>query len=288
MALSLSHSLVPGREMLSFCEFYRDYKQHASMRLQAAWLQLTQNFLGKTEDVLKLTGDAMDEDIVFEASKSTASSDPNLAFEFYNAHYAKRALLYTFGEFEMADEDRKKSVRLRSETGTVFPNVYDFFFCCLTCLAMARKGKNVRYYKRQAKFYRKELLARAEQGSVNCVSFLVLVSAEKRALKDKMGNVTLYKEAIVLLGRFGFRLFKAIACERAGEYLLECGEIERSKQFLQKAWDEFQDYGAYAKHSQMREKYGDLYGFSDRVPVSESSSSVTLKAHSLKKWQQTV
>jgi hypothetical protein len=114
---------------------------------------------------------------------------------------------------------------------------------------------------------------------------LALISAEKRALKDKSGDASLYKQAIAMLGRSGFRLFKAIACERAGEYLLECGDIEGSKEFLQQAWDEFYDFGTYAKNAHMREKYGGIYEFSECFPI-ESHSSIKFRAHNLEKWKQ--
>lgn len=100
------------------------------MNMQAPWLQLTQNFLGKTENVLKLKGSAMDEDVVLEELTSKASSksdrNPNLVFMFYNVHYAKRALLCTFGEFELAEIDRKQSARLGGETATLCTKLYDF------------------------------------------------------------------------------------------------------------------------------------------------------------------
>lgn len=280
------------RELLSFCDFYKEFKQYVTLKMQAPWLQLTQNLLGKVEDVLKLTGDAMDEDDVLNGLTSSTTSkldrNPNLAFTVHNVHYAKRALLYIFGEFELGEEDRKETVRLGGQTATLYTKLYDFLFCCLTCLAMARKGKSVRYYKQQANTYRKELSVRAEQGCVNCVPLLALITAEKRALKDKTGDVTLYKEAIAMLGRCGFRLFKAIAYERAGEYLLECGNRETGREYLQQAWNEFHDYGAYAKHGQMRKKYDNLCEFSERSFKFESRSSSRLKAHNLKKWQQDV
>jgi hypothetical protein len=275
--------------LLGFNDFYKEFKQHATMKTQAPWLQLTQNLLGKTKNVLILTGDAMNEEETLagttSASFSIQNENPTSVFTFFNVHYAKRALLYTFGEFKMADDDRKQTGRLGGEVATVYAKLYDFAFSCLTCLAMARQGKRTRYYKRQASIYRKELSKRAEQGCVNCVPLLALISAEKLALKDKSGDATLYKQAIAMLGRSGFRMIKAIACERAGQYLLECGEIERSKDFLQQAWDEFYDYGIYAKNTQMREKYCGIYAFSESF-LLESHSSSKLKAHNLEKWKQ--
>ena len=259
--------------------------------MQAPWLQLTQNLLGKAENVLVLTGEAMDEEDTLNQLKSGGTTkfdgNPALAFRFYNVHYAKRALLYTLGEFEMADENRRQTARLGGETATLHSKLYDFVFCCLTCLAMARKGKRVRYYKQQANIYRKELLVRAEQGCVNCVPLLALISAEKGALNDKSGDASLYKQAIVMLGRSGFRLFKAIACERAGEYMHECGDSQCGNEYLQQAWGEFHNYGAFAKLAQMREKYHGIYAFSERFPM-ESRSSGKMKAHNLEKWKQDV
>jgi hypothetical protein len=202
-------------------------------------------------------------------------------------HWAKRALLCTFGEFELADIDRKETLHIKFNTATMYLKLYDDFFCGLTCFALARKGKHVRYYKRQAKFCKKKLKVIAKQGCVNCIPLLALLSAEERALRDRTGDGSLYMEAIQMSGRSGFKLLKAIACERAGEYFLECGIMESGREFLQQALDEFHDCGAYAKQSQMRRKYDGLVKLSEPLKRPYRTSQ-KLRAHKLKKWQQDV
>jgi histidine kinase len=281
-------SLFPAcwidREVIGFCDFFREYKQEATLIMTVPWLQLTQNLLGKSADPTRLTGESMNEDQYLQQYADRPRGeihDEALVM----LHYARMVLLYLFGELEQAEADRRKYVNYKNEMSTFFLRFYNLFFCGLTCLGMAHKGKRVSYYKRQARWYLAQLQNYAEAGSGNCVPMLALLRAEQLSISDKKeGALVEYEQAITMSGRCGFRLFNGIACERAGEYLIACGNEEKGGDYLQRAFDEYSDYGAVAKMQHMRAKYSGKIVFTKTIERDRRSSS-KLQPYFLKKWK---
>lgn len=280
--------MVLPREGIEFCHFYREYNQLSPLKHVLPWLQLTENLLGKSNDALKLTGTFMDEAQFHEMLSELfrGNQSPQYWWLLFNMFYARMTLFCTLGDFEKAEEDRKKFSKMHSGTGTTYLKFFNFFFSGLTCLVMAGKGKRVRYYKRQANKYQKELQSRARGGSVNSVPMISLFEAEKLSLKKSDGGAAeKYSQSIAMASRSGFRLIRGIACERAGEYMLKCRKTDAASDYLQQAYDVFADMGAVEKQDQMVKKYGDVITFLTTV-TTESRSSSKLKATTVKQWWQ--
>ena len=274
------------REVIGFCDFFREYNQQASLKMTLPWLQLTTGLIGDTAAFSGPNGSFNLEEN--QRGNEGSDADPLQYMYELETYYARIVLLYTMGAVEKADDDRKKILQLKGEAATNYLKFCNIFFSGLTCLAMAQKGRRMWYYNRQANSYRKQLKRCAETGSVNCVPMLALYTAEIAALKDRKGNaIRNYNEAISMSGRSGFRLFKAISCERAGEYLLACGNNETGCDYLRQAFEEFGDFGATAKKAQMKQKYREFTSFSAREEVS-SRASLKLQPHMVREWRQEV
>ena len=272
--------------MRDFLVFFREYKQEQTRKQVLPWLQLTGNLLGKSEDVLKLTGNTMDEDKLCKEyhEKSKQNNSPHDVWMLLNIHYARLVLLCVLGEWELAEADRKKYSGLGGQTGTSYLKFYSYFLSGLTCLVMAGRSKRVRYYKRKANFYLKEFQSRAKAGCVNSIPKLKLMQAEQLALSKKNDDaLEAYNQSIAMASRSGFRLVKGIACERAGEYLLASNRTEDAIEYLQQSFDVYEGMGVIAKMEQMERKYRDLTSFSSN-PSSHSLTSNIMKPRSTKKW----
>ena len=247
------------------------------------WYQLGENLLGNTNDPLKLIGSGMDEVQLLQKF----GGDPNHIILLVAVHQARMVLFYLLGAHKAAEADRIKYDSYKGEMSTYVLKFYAYFFKGLNCLALARKGHGVRYYKRQATRYRRELEKYAKAGSVNAVPMLALMSAEFYALghcRDKALHE--YDKAINISSRSGFRMFTGIAYERRGEYLLENGYAEQGTESLQQAFNEFWWYGAKAKTNQMIQKYHAFMQFSREAEHLASKSSARFQPFLLKDWQQ--
>ena len=113
-------------------------------------------------------------------------------------------------------------------------------------------------------------------GSGNSVPLLKLLNAKQRSVADRDYRTVLkdYHSAIAAAARCGFRLVKAIACERTALFLLKRNEgCAKAMEYLQLAWIEYTDLGAKGKLSHTQEKYKWKIDFSEGDSHMHSSAS---------------
>lgn len=209
--------------------------------------------------------------------------------------YAKLFLFYLLGELELADQERCKIDPKLDFVGSYVVKPLKDFYVCMTCLGLARKQGSKKYV-RLAKPYIDFMAEQAKAGSPNWIHVLKLMQAEEMSLtannKNDSHNVCrVYDEAIVMAGRTGFRLIKAIALERAGDYMLtvEGEKSQSAADYLEQSWTEFAEYGAVAKLQQMEAKYPSvLEGRLKDYRPSKQKSSRKLMGHQVEVWQQKV
>lgn len=274
-------------QIRGYTKVIRDYKVESALIFIEPLHQVILNLLGHAQDPLILTGEVMDE-AVFVKQQTGLKNTLALLF----LHRIRLVLLVTLDEFDEADRERRSARRLCAEPSTHWMKVFNYFFCALVCLGMARKSKHRRaYYLRKARKLRSILDRFARCGSVNCVPFVHLLDAQllsssfesrkSGASKEIQCVVSKYNDAINAASRCGFRLCKGIAFEKAGEFLLNQGETVLGVDYLQRAWTEFSDYGAYGKISQMERKYLGVCDFQDDSALSGSRPSVFTRPHAI-------
>ena len=102
----------------------------------------------------------------------------------------------------------------------------------------------------------RELKKFVKGGSVNHVPMLLLLEAEEYAFNEMQDKILkTYQSAIATAGRSGFRLIKAMACERAGQFCLQRGDQSLANDYFVRAAKDFAEYGAQAKSSHIENKY---------------------------------
>jgi hypothetical protein len=186
--------------------------------LSAPWLQFTMNLQGKAADPLVLTGDGMNEEAFI---RYNTENKHTVAVR--NLHLTKMILSYIFGELEAADYSRRVWEE-GSVNDTHFMIYFIALFSGLTCLGLAQKyPKKRRRYISPVRRYIKKMEQLVKDGAVNAILILRFLRAEKlAALNGELPDVKkAFDETISLAARTGFRLIKALACERVGNYMLE-------------------------------------------------------------------
>lgn len=194
--------------------------------------------------------------------------------------YARIMLLYLMDEMTLADEERLKIDPSRDFLSTFFAKYLNYFYCGMICLGLARLKR--RRYLRQANRYISKIKALASSGSVNCVHMLTLLQAEKSSLQNKPAYAE-FDRAISMAGKSGFRIIMAIGLERAGVHAQDRGDRAQAKDYLQRSYDEFLEYGAVVKLEQMRRKYGPIF-----MTKKTAGSAHRLRPHVVKPWEETV
>jgi hypothetical protein len=200
--------------------------------LSAPWLQFTMNLQGKAADPLVLTGDGMNEE---EFIRYNTEHKHMMAVR--NMHFIKMIVLYIFGGLEAADDSRR-AWEEGSVRDTHFMKYFIILFSGLTCLGLARKyPKKRRRYLSPVRNYIKKMEQLVKDGAVNAILILRFLRAEKLALNGDLPDVKkAFDETISLAARTGFRLIKALACERVGDYMLERNEPVLAADYMHQAY----------------------------------------------------
>ena len=261
-------------QIRSYCNFLREYNLESYLGLLLPTFQLVLNLLGKAENVHVLEGEAVENTSAFVAEQANIGNDAALAA----LHNSRIILLTVLGELDLAGMECRKT-RLEGP-GTHYSMCCHHFFHGLVYLGVARKlklsGQGIKsiYYRRLSKKYRKRLEPFVQNGSINCIPFTKILDAESLSLGSTNQDYTMkvYREAISAAAHCGFRLYKGLACEKAGEYLLGRGEKSMAGDYLKQAWYEYSDYGAIAKLTQMQRKYRGICSFTGNIAVTRPSS----------------
>jgi hypothetical protein len=201
--------------------------------LTAPWLQFIMNLQGKAVDPLVLTGDGMNEEDFLRYN-----TENKHVMAVRTLHNTKMVLLYIFGELEAADYSRRVWEEGTGAEGTHFMIYFSVLFSGLTCIGLARKyPKKRRRYLSQVRRYIKKMEKFVKGGDVNATLILRFLRAEKLALSGDLPDVKkAFDDSISLAARTGFRLIRALACERAGDFMLERREPLLAADYMQQAY----------------------------------------------------
>jgi hypothetical protein len=192
------------------------------------------NLRNKALDPLVLTGDAMNE---AEFVRHSTANKHMVAV--HNMNFVRMVLLYILGELEGADHGRRVWEQGSGE-GSHFLMYFVVLFSGLTSLGLARKyPRKRRKYLARANRHIKKMEALLRDGCVNAMLVLRFLLAERLSLKGDLGVVRkAYDETINIAGRTGSRLVKALALERAGDFMLDRGDLYLASDYFEQAVDE--------------------------------------------------
>jgi len=261
------------KDLKNFLQLMKDYKQLFHYLVYVPYLQYCLNVMGEAEDPLVLTGEAMNQEEFLDEAKKEADTSPLL-----NLEHRLLSLAVLFGNFDKAERQLLATQSMDIPIKTALTHVDVNFLGALTYLNLSRrKNRKQSRYRRKARRLIKEVESWAKQGNMNCVDMLQLLKAEelstmKNEAFESVRNA--FDAAIQYALRSGFIHHAALANERAGKYCLARNEKTYATDYLGRAVELYQDWGALGKVHKMHYENTILSeGISHHHSLSRSNSA---------------
>ena len=226
----------------------QEYKQEvAFMELVPLW-QGVLNLLGRSEDPVVLTGEAMTQDEFLRDAQERCIPTAK-----QKVCLVRMELAYLFGDLDLAVEMVEACEKLTATiTAHMLYEVFTFFSGLVYIEQARRTGKRV--YKTKAREIIHKIKHWVKDRDVNCVHKLWLLEAEYATLNLKSKNesqrdkiMSAYDSAISAATRSGLLRDAAISNERAGIWFESLKDDYWSESYLTKAHTLYREWGATAK-----------------------------------------
>jgi predicted ATPase len=166
-------------------------------------------------------------------------------------HYSLGAqAAYIFGDYAKAKSFVDQRLCLHYEHVAIYGHALDTFYDGLIAVALARQGN---HYKRNIQVARR-MLRRLNLWAKDCPENFLnkqrLLHAELRSITWRAkinGTHKLYGQSFELASKYGFTHEAALACERAGDYMHQCGNNSLAATYWTKAHSLYNDWGGTKK-----------------------------------------
>ena len=236
-----------SRDIESHVHITKEHKQETFAGYLSLHWQTVLCLRGKSENPLKLTGKAMDEDRVYKVAVETKNR-----IMVSMMHSFKLQLAYLLGDYEVAGSHAALSSDFGVSVGqgVVMVPVH-FFYRGLSMTALSMLGKDTRRNTRGAQRVLKTLQKWSSKGNVNCLHMIKLLEAELAVIRNKPNASDLYKEAVNVAGRNGFLQDKGLAHYRSALFHLSKNDSYWASYNLDNAIRCFHDWGATAVSSHL-------------------------------------
>ncbi|CAB9529889.1 Histidine kinase [Seminavis robusta] len=245
LGLSLTEA---EKDLRKFIQQMKEYGQHKELTQYRPLHQTMLNLMGRTEHPTIMTGDAMDQ-VEFEQG--------NLGVVVMKSY--RMQLAYFFDDLPLA-EQLMNELRPHSNSFVApFFQVARRFFFALIRMGVARKApaKNqAAMLKKASKEDIEWLEIRVRGGAINCLHKLLILMAEMSTFDsdhDTIGKA--YDKAVMTAGRSGFSQDEALANELAASFFLSVGNFPKASNYLTRAHELYESWGAHGKVKQLEEKY---------------------------------
>lgn len=239
-------------DLKSYCGQMEDFGQKTIRQIAVVIWQSAMNLMSCSDDPVLLSGAAMDQSTLMREC-----IDCKAVHSVFTIKSHQLQLAYLFERYDLASKlvDRNAS-NFRAPLILTWRHT---IFQGLTALVLARKGRKRRIWKHFALKVVRKVRTWVGKGHVNCLHSLHLLEGEVSAVQGKIDEAkTKYDLAIATAGRAGFRMDKAISCERAGELFVNAGDRHWAAYYLSRAHQQYVEWEASAKADQLLRKHGSL------------------------------
>eukprot|EP00957_Ditylum_brightwellii_P155165 11812382-Ditylum_brightwellii.AAC.1 len=214
-------------------------KQCLSQSILQVWHQTVLNLMGLSDDPLKLSGDAMDQEPFLNDSLECKVGSPPFV-----VYHNCSLLAYLFGEYELAAKMAAKGEALVSKVQSFYADGNHTFVQGLISLALGRSTDQTNF-QTIAKQSIDQMEIWSEYAPSNYQHKLLLLQAEYAFVFVKSDDAAvLYDEAIDKAAENGITQDLAIAYERAGLFNFAQGNASKASQLYGQAHDVYLQWGA--------------------------------------------
>ncbi|HLO88414.1 MAG TPA: AAA family ATPase [Nostocaceae cyanobacterium] len=244
------------REMGDYIKAIAQFKQRTPLYYSQTYYQAVLNLIGRSENLIKLQGEAYDEDVMLPIHQQ-AKDRPAI----YHLHINKVVLCYLFGEYEQAI----KNAEIASEYVDGVPGTYITvilpFYDSLARLAVYH---DVEITEREnilerVKYNQEKIQIWAKFAPMNHLHKFYLVEAEKyRVLGEYLAAIEYYDLAITTAKENQYLHEEALANELAAKFYLEWGKYKIAQVYLMDAYYTYARWGSVAKVNHLEKQYPDL------------------------------
>ncbi len=273
-------SFLCGRPLLrveeetrAYNALYRQFRQETNLNYNEVFRQAMLNLMGRSEDPVRLTGDAYDEAKML--AQTAERSDKTGAFFI---HFNKLMLCCLFRRYDEADRHAAAARALLGAVLAKFEIPNHAFYAALTSLALARRARGTARLAHLVRARRD--IARLKRWSrtapQNYRHKYDLCAAELARVTGREGAARLaYDRAIAGASEQDFLHEQALAYELAGRFYAETGRTVLAEFHLKAAYTTYREWGATAKLRDLAETYPKYLATGD----AGSSGAATTTIH---------
>uniref|UniRef100_A0A7S2YPK4 Orc1-like AAA ATPase domain-containing protein n=1 Tax=Entomoneis paludosa TaxID=265537 RepID=A0A7S2YPK4_9STRA len=216
--------------------------------------QMIANLMGRAEDHLTLTGEAMNQDEFM-----VKALDPTFENNLGTFYWARAFLFAVFGSHVQGAAHAMENGLFIAKKFPAYPPAFCILYYMGISLISMFKRDNVKAHKKRAQLFLKKLEDLKKQGNPNVQHFHLGLTAEFLALKNKKLQETLstFEKSIAVATRSGFIMDAALMNERYAEFLLG-KDPERATHHFKTAHSLYMEWGSTMKCDLLQAKYPDL------------------------------
>lgn len=242
-------SMVQEECKLSISQMVELKEEEQASCLRLYW-QLCLNLMGSSNNTVKISGNAMDEEEVVFGPGSHAN------FIIVKTVASNMFGRYELGAHQVIGSTDKQYFKI---SGGILQCFMFWFHRCLCLYGMARENNNKKkQYMAQANQIYKALTKSLKKKNPNILHYVSLMNAEKAALKQKKSKkdvIKLYNGAIRISARSGYVHDAALAQERFADFLLSVGDVNEARYHIEGAIKRYTVWGALGIVKHLRDKY---------------------------------
>lgn len=242
-----------AEETRAYSVLYQQFKQETNYNYNEVFRQAMLNLIGRSNDPVKLTGEAYDEDKML--AQNVERSDKTGTFFI---HFNKMLLCYYFHRYDEAWIHAQEARKLLDAVLAKFeiPNLH--FYAALTALALAERshGRKRLALIARARMDTAKLKRWARFAPVNYRHKYDLCAAELARIRGRENAARVaYDRAAAGASENDYLHEQALAYELAGRFYADTGRMVLAEFHLKAAYNTYREWGAGAKLRDLGETY---------------------------------
>jgi predicted ATPase/signal transduction histidine kinase len=256
-----------------YCENVKNIKHTMTLYSLQIWQQTILNLMNKSQNVLCLSGDVYDENIMLPVHQ-----EANYVMAIAIVYFNKLILNYLFANFSSASVySIEVEQRLSSVTGSlIVPTFYLYDSLIKLSLYNDVKTDQQNLFLEKVNSNQEKMKHWANHAPMNFLHKYYLVEAERcRVLDEKMTAMEYYDKAIYLAKENNYLQEEALANELAAKFYLGWDKKTIAQAYLINSYYCYARWGALAKVSDLEQRYPELLASTRQQEIANISFNPT-------------